>query len=236
MGTNSIVDNQKFTNMSSLNYFHFWAKKCNTLVKLTDGSLVISAVPFRLSDIFSSVLPNSNQCQDYPLNRVEVPSRSFNLMLYAVLPEVAVKIPVHAFNSLMLLGYLTKPLCTASQAWNIHSLFRCNPTIRLFLRRCEYFYNCQIAIPFFLSTISSSLRYGTAYPWLNPAVFQVWTFLIDISRGGCLYRVFKPIAQRSLIHLEFDHEVASFISNSCLFYYYLLEWYDICRDYTSWHV
>ena len=70
----------------------------------------------RHRQFFSSVLPNSNQCQDYPLNRVEVPSRSFNLMLYAVLPEVAVKIPVHAFNSLMLLGYLTKPLCTASQA------------------------------------------------------------------------------------------------------------------------
>ena len=111
---------------------------------------------------FSSVLPNSNQCQDYPLNRVEVPSRSFNLMLYAVLPEVAVKIPVHAFNSLMLLGYLTKPLCTASQAWNIHSLFRCNPTIRLFLRRCESFYNCQIAIPFFLvdNKFFSTVWYG----------------------------------------------------------------------------
>ena len=111
---------------------------------------------------FPSVLPNGNQCQHHPLNCIQVPSRSFSLTLYAVLAEVAVKIPVHAFNSLMLLGYLTKPLCTASQAWNIHSLFRCNPTIRLFLRRCEYFYNCQIAIPFFLvdNKFFSTVWYG----------------------------------------------------------------------------
>ena len=46
------------------------------------------------------------------------------------------------------------------------------------------------------------------------------TILIDISRGGGLYGVFKPIAQRSLIRLEFDHEVPSFTSN--LVYYPLL--------------
>ena len=82
------------------------------VIGINDKSGAINA----LSYFFPSVLPNSNQCQAHPLNCVEVSSRPFSLTLYTVLPEVAVKIPVHAFNSPMLFGYLTKPLCTAIQA------------------------------------------------------------------------------------------------------------------------
>ena len=52
MGGNTIIGNQCVTNISNLNFSHFWARKCNTLVKLTASSLIICAVPFCLSDIF----------------------------------------------------------------------------------------------------------------------------------------------------------------------------------------
>jgi len=52
MGENFVVDNQLVTNISNLYFSHFWFRKCNTLVKFTDNSLIISAVPFLLSDIF----------------------------------------------------------------------------------------------------------------------------------------------------------------------------------------
>lgn len=105
-------------------------------------------------------------------NGVQIHGRPFSLTLYAALPEVAVKIPMHAFNSPMLSDYLTKSLCTAIQAWNVQSLFRCTPAIRLFLRRCESFYNCQIPIPCFPVNNQFFPTVDTACPWLNPAVFQ----------------------------------------------------------------
>ena len=37
---------------SKLKLFHFWAKKCSTLVKFCDNSLMISAVPLILSETF----------------------------------------------------------------------------------------------------------------------------------------------------------------------------------------
>ena len=35
-----VIDNHWFTNISNLNFSPFWARKCNTLVKLTDSPLL----------------------------------------------------------------------------------------------------------------------------------------------------------------------------------------------------
>lgn len=77
---------------------------------------------------FPSVLPNGNQCQHHPLNCIQVPSRSFSLTLYAVLAEVAVKIPVHAFNSPMLFGYLPK-LSRSARQFRLEMYSRCSDVL-----------------------------------------------------------------------------------------------------------
>ncbi len=97
-------------------FFSFLSQKMQHVSEAYRQLLIICAFPFAYLIFFPSVLPNGNQCQHHPLNCIQVPSRSFSLTLYAVLAEGAVKIPVHAFNSPMPFGYLTKPLCTAIQA------------------------------------------------------------------------------------------------------------------------
>lgn len=81
-GWNFVVDNQLVTNISNLYFSHFWFRKCNTLVKFTDNSLIISAVPFLLSDIFSFC---SSKLQSVPTPSFELCPGSWpTVQLYAL--------------------------------------------------------------------------------------------------------------------------------------------------------
>ena len=100
----SILVNQQVNNVSNCNFSHFCARKHNILVKFIDNSLVISAVPFRLSDNFFLLFFQA---------AINAP---FGFTLYPVLLQVAVEVPMHALDGPMPSGYQTKPFGTAVQA------------------------------------------------------------------------------------------------------------------------
>ncbi len=102
-----------------------------------------------VGELFPFTFPYRKYCQYHPLYRVKVSGGPCTIPPDEVLPQVAVKVPVHAFYCPMHSGYCTQPPGTSVKTGDIEPPLGRFLTIRFSLRCSPYFDNRQISIPLF---------------------------------------------------------------------------------------
>ena len=100
-------------------------------------------------ELFPFAFPYREYCQYHPLYRVKVSGGPCIFPSDKVLPQVAVKVPVHAFYGPMHSGYCAQPPDTSLKTGNIEPSFGRFLTVRFSFRCSPYFDNRQISIPLF---------------------------------------------------------------------------------------
>lgn len=125
-----------------------------------------------VGELFPFAFPYRKYCQYHPLYRVKVSGRPCTFPPDGVLPQVAVKVPVHAFYCPMHSGYCAQPPGTSVKTGDIEPSFGRFLAVRFSFRRSPYFDNRQISIPLFPVRNQVISTKDTAYPGLYPAMFK----------------------------------------------------------------
>ena len=169
-----------------------------------ESSLISSAVPFALSESFF-LLPFHIESIASTISGGPCTFPSDE-----VLPQVAVKVPVHAFYRPMHSGYRAHPPGTSAKTGDIEPSFGRFLTVRFSFRRSPYFDNRQISIPLFPVRNQVIPTKDTAYSGLYPAMFKERSFRVYIHRLCKFDIVLNPISQSPLVRLQFDKEITAF--------------------------
>ena len=197
-----------------------------------ESSLISSAVPFALSESFFLLpFPYRKYCQYHPLYRVKVSGGPCTFPSDEVLPQVAVKVPVHAFYRPMHSGYRAHPPGTSAKTGDIEPSFGRFLTVRFSFRRSPYFDNRQISIPLFPVRNQVIPTKDTAYSGLYPAMFKERSFRVYIHRLCKFDIVLNPISQSSLVCLQLDKEITAFFPD--FIYDGFLEGHGVRCNYAS---
>ena len=125
-----------------------------------------------VGELFPFTFPYRKYCQYHPLYRVKVSGGPCTIPPDEVLPQVAVKVPVHAFYCPMHSGYCTQPPGTSVKTGDIEPPLGRFLTIRFSLRCSPYFDNRQISIPLFPVRNQVISTKDTAYSGLYSAMFK----------------------------------------------------------------
>ena len=146
-------------------------------------------------ELFPFAFPYRKYCQYHPLYRVKVSGGPCTFPSDEVLPQVAVKVPVHAFYRPMHSGYRAHPPGTSAKTGDIEPSFGRFLTVRFSFRRSPYFDNRQISIPLFPVRNQVIPTKDTAYSGLYPAMFKERSFRVYIHRLCKFDIVLNPISQ-----------------------------------------
>ena len=184
-----------------------------------------------VGELFPFAFPYRKYCQYHPLYRVKVSGRPCTFPPDGVLPQVAVKVPVHAFYCPMHSGYCAQPPGTSVKTGDIEPSFGRFLAVRFSFRRSPYFDNRQISIPLFPVRNQVISTKDTAYPGLYPAMFKEGAFRIYIHRLCKFDIVLNPIPQGPLVRLQLDKEITAFSPD--FIYDGFLEGHGVCRNYAS---
>lgn len=184
-----------------------------------------------VGELFPFTFPYRKYCQYYPLYRVKVSGGPCTIPPDEVLPQVAVKVPVHAFYCPMHSGYCTQPPGTSVKTGDIEPPLGRFLTIRFSLRCSPYFDNRQISIPLFPVRNQVISTKDTAYSGLYSAMFKKRAFRIYIHRLCKFDIVLNPIPQGPLVRLQLDKEITAFSPD--FIYDGFLEGHGVCRNYAS---
>ena len=181
--------------------------------------------------LFPFTFPYRKYCQYHPLYRVKVSGGPCTIPPDEVLPQVAVKVPVHAFYCPMHSGYCAQPPGTSVKTGNIEPSLGRFLTIRFSFRCSPYFDNRQISIPLFPVRNQVISTKDTAYPGLYSAMFKERAFRIYIH-SFCKFDIVRnPLSQRPLLRLQLDKEITAFFPD--FIYDGFLEGHGVCRNYAS---
>ena len=161
-------------------------------------------------ELFPFAFPYREYCQYHPLYRVKVSGGPCIFPSDKVLPQVAVKVPVHAFYGPMHSGYCAQPPGASLKTGDIEPSFGRFLTVRFPFRCSPYFDNRQISIPLFPVRNQVIPTKDTAYPGLYPAMFKERPFRIYIHRLCKSDIVLNPISQSPLVRLQLDKKSPPF--------------------------
>ena len=184
-----------------------------------------------VGELFPFTFPYRKYCQYHPLYRVKVSGGPCTIPPDEVLPQVAVKVPVHAFYCPMHSGYCTQPPGTSVKTGDIEPPLGRFLTIRFSLRCSPYFDNRQISIPLFPVRNQVISTKDTAYSGLYSAMLKKRAFRIYIHRLCKFDIVLNPISQSPLVCLQLDKEITAFFPD--FIYDGVLEGHGVCRNYVS---